>query len=193
MKPLSAIIVAAVAALALLSACSSEDDKPDSIADLATEAPSVSDQPQATEAPTAQPTAEVTDPPEQDLLNLTLGETAQIGDAQVTANSWRTDPGSEFLKPDAGKKWIVVDVTVVNTGEDEYNLSSLLQMSIRDSEGREHSDIAFAETSGSLDGTIAIGDSLRGETAIEVPDTATGLQFVFGQSFGSEQARWNLP
>jgi hypothetical protein len=146
-----------------------------------------------TEAPTAEPTPEVTEPPEQDNLNLAVGQTAQIGDAQVTVHSWRIDPGSEFLKPDADKQWIVVDATVVNTGDDEYAMSTLLQMSIRDSDGREHGTPALgAETSGSLDGVIPPGQNLRGEVAIEVPATSTGLQFVFGQSFGGEQARWNL-
>jgi len=175
-------------ALLAVAACSEETADVTSTANPSPDAA-------ATDGPTDQPTTEATtteSPAEPDVLNLEIGATADIGDASVTVNSWRLDAGTEFFKPDADKQWVVVDVTVENTGDDEYNISSLLQMAIRDSEGREHRDIAFADTSGSLDGTIPAGQTLRGENATEVPAGATGLQFVFKQSFGSEQARWKL-
>lgn len=127
-----------------------------------------------------------------DVLNLNIGDTAEIGDARVTVHAFRMDTGSEVFAPDPGKAWIVVDVSVENTGDDEYNISSLLQTAIRDAENREHDDSALVETSGDLDGSIPAGDILRGERAIEIPADATGLQFVFKQAFGNEQARWNL-
>lgn len=150
---------------------------------VSTSTPDVTGEP-ATEAPPTEAAP--------DVLNLKVGDTAQIGDARVTVHSSRMDPGSEFSKPEIGKAWIIVDATVENTGDDEYNLSSLLQTAIRDSADREHDDLAFAETSGSLDGAIPSGQPLRGERAYEIPADATGLQFVFKQAFGSEQARWNL-
>jgi hypothetical protein len=55
-----------------------------------------------------------------------------VGDAQITFNTWREDPGGEFLKPAQGSKWVVVDLTVENTGDDEYAMSTLLQMQMRD-------------------------------------------------------------
>lgn len=126
------------------------------------------------------------------VLNLSLGDTAKVGDAQVTANSFRLDAGGEFLKPDPGNIWIIVDVTVVNAGDDAYNLSSLLQTAVRDADGREY-DVAFGpDLRGGLDGSITAGDMLRGEVGFEVPDPGTGLQFVFKQAFGAQQARWNL-
>ncbi|KKL80662.1 hypothetical protein LCGC14_2002570, partial [marine sediment metagenome] len=76
----------------------------------------------ATEPTEAPP--EPTEAPEQDNLNLTLGQTANVGDAEVTAHSFRLDSGGEFFAPDAGNVWIVVDATIVNTGDDEYNFSS---------------------------------------------------------------------
>ena len=156
----------------------------------ATEAPPAAQEEGDAEAPPAD--GEPTEAPAQDDLYLTLGQTANVGDAEVTAHSFRLDTGGEFLAPDPGNVWIVIDATVVNTGGDEYNLSSLLQMAIRDPEAREH-DIAFGpDLSGHLDGTILAGDRLRGEVAFEVPAGMTGLQFVFKQVLGSGQARWNL-
>ena len=145
----------------------------------------------ATEPTEAPP--EPTEAPERDDLNLTLGETAKVGDAEVTAHSFRLDSGGEFFAPDPGNVWIVVDATIVNTGDDEYNFSSLLQLVLRDTEGREY-DVTFGpDIISQLDGTILAADNLRGEVAFEVPEIAIpGLQFVFKQVFGSGQARWNL-
>lgn len=136
---------------------------------------------------------EATEPEEPDVLNLSIGDTAKVGDAEVTVHGFRTGTGNEIVSPAAGSVWIIVDATVRNTGDDAYNLSSLLQTAVRDSGGREY-DVTIGPTDlqGQLDGTIPPGDILRGEVAFEVPENATGLQFVFSQAIGEEQARWNL-
>jgi hypothetical protein len=134
------------------------------------------------------------EPAKPDALNLEVGNTAKVGDAEVTLNSYRLSRGDGTFGPDAGNIYVIVDVTVRNTGDDPYNLSSLLQTALRDPEGREHNlTIAIgADTQGQLDGTIPPGDILRGEEAFEVPEGSTGLQFVFSQALGDQQARWNL-
>lgn len=129
---------------------------------------------------------------EPEVLNLSIGDTAKVGDAEVTVHGFRTSTGSDISSPDAGNMWIIVDATVRNTGDDSYALSSLLQVSARDSEGREYSITVAPDLAGRLDGAIPPGDMLRGEEAFEVPEGATGLQFVFSQEFGTQQARWNL-
>lgn len=127
-----------------------------------------------------------------DVLNLSVGDTAKVGDAEVTVHGFRLDQGDEFFGPDEGNVWLVVDVTVINTGGNSYALSSVLQTAARDQEGREHG-IAFGpDLQGSLDGQIPPGDRLRGEIAFEVPTSQAGLQFVFKQAIGTAQARWNL-
>ena len=128
-----------------------------------------------------------------DVLNLSIGDTAKIGDAQVTVEGFRRSTGGDFFSPDPGNVWVIVDATVLNTGDDAYNISSILQTALRDGEGREYSLTIGPDLQGQLDGTIPPNDILRGETAFEVPENAVGLQFVFSQSFGSQQARWNLP
>ena len=178
-----------------------DDDADETVQDQGTPEPAITATatPEATEAPmptpeaTPTPTPEPTEAPEQDDLNLALGQTANVGDAEVTAHSFRLDSGGEFFAPDAGNVWIVVDATIVNTGDNEYNFSSLLQLAVRDTEGREY-DVTFGpDIASQLDGTILAGDNLRGETAFEVPEAALpGLKFVFKQVFGSGQARWNL-
>ena len=172
-----AIVVVIIVIVAILAVSLGDDD-----AEVVTTGPTVTLAPGETPSEDGEP----------DVLNLTVGDTARIGDAEVTVNSFRTSSGGEFLSPDAGNVWIIVDATVLNAGDDAYNISSLLQTALRDSEGREYSLTIGPDLEGQLDGTIPPGDILRGETAFEVPEGATGLQFVFTQSFGEQQARWNL-
>lgn len=149
----------------------------------------VSTGPTSTLAPgeTREPDAE-----KPDVLNLNIGDTAKIGDAQVTVEGFRRSTGGDFFSPDSGNVWIIVDATVLNTGDDAYNISSLLQTALRDGEGREYSLTIGPDLQGQLDGTIPPNDILRGETAFEVPENVVGIQFVFTTAFGSQQARWNL-
>lgn len=154
-------------------------------ADTATDGP--------TEVATDAPTDAPTDTPEPDVLNLSLGDTAEVGALRITANSFRTDPGGQLFQPDPGNVWVIVDVTVFNTRTDEtYLLSTLLEMAVRDSEGREYDEAFGADTTGSLGGNIQPSDQSRGELAFEVPIGATGLQFEYHEAFGGGAARWNL-
>lgn len=173
-------ILAVIIVIVVIAVVATQDDEAEVVTTI----------PTATLAPgqTAPPEAE-----QPDVLNLNIGDAAKVGDAEVTVHGFRSSTGGEFLSPDPGNVWIIVDATVKNTGDDPYNLSSLLQTAVRDGAGREY-DVTIGPTDlqGQLDGTIPPGDILRGETAFEVPADAQGLQFVFSQAFGEQQARWNL-
>ena len=198
--PVGALVIIIVI-IAVASSGGGDDDSGAAVQDPSTPEPAITATatPEATEEPISTPeaiptpTPEPTEAPEQDDLNLALGETAKVGDAEVTAHSFRLDSGSEFFAPDAGNVWIVIDATIVNTGDDEYNFSSFLQLALRDTEGREYDETFGPDIISQLDGTILAGDNLRGEVAFEVPEAVMpGLKFVFKQVFGSGQARWNL-
>jgi len=153
----------------------------------ASSGPSLMPEPTRTAEPSPTPRVAPT-PTEEARADLTH----QVGDARVTPNGWREDPGGQFFKPAGGYKWIVVDLTVENTGDDEYAMSTLLQMQMRDGEGRTYGIAIGPKLQGSLDVVIPVADKVRGEVAFEVPATATGLKFIFKQSFGTKQAMWNL-
>lgn len=153
------------------------------------ETPKASPTAKPTKTPKATATPKVTATPTEEPR---AGTAQQVGDARVTYNSWREDPGGQFLKPAEGSKWIVVDLTVENTGDDEYAMSTILQMQMRDAEGRTY-DIAIGpDLRGSLDVVIPVADKVTGEVAFEVPAAASGLKFIFKQSFGTKQAMWSL-
>ena len=96
-------------------------------------------------------------------MNLAVGDTAKVGDArEVTLYGVRFSSGESFLSPDQGNVYVIVDVGVRNTGDDEYNMSSLLQLAARDGDGREYNITFAGDTQGSLDGTILAAEGTQG-------------------------------
>jgi len=122
-----------------------------------------------------------------------IGATQKVGDAEVTVNGVRESQGNEYLRPGAGNKWVFVDVSARNTGSDPYTLSSVLQCRLRDSEGRDYFVIIGPPIAAPFDGMMPVEGAIEGEVPFEVPSSATGLVFVFGQVFGSGRASWSLP
>lgn len=118
-----------------------------------------------------------------------IGDIANIGAFALTVNGVTTPAGDQFSKPNAGNKFVVVDVTLENKGTKSENVSSMLQMSLKDSAGTQYKvDLmaVVASKGTSPDGELAVGEKLRGQVGFQVPENATGLVFVFDASiFGS--------
>jgi len=119
-----------------------------------------------------------------------IGTTQKLGDAEVTVHGVRESSGSDFFQPAPGNKYVIVDVSAKNVGDNPYSLSSLLQCKMRDSSGRNYTVTIGPDTTGSFNGTMQVGATIRGEVAFEVPTSATGLTFIFEQAFGTGQAFW---
>lgn len=140
------------------------------------------DSPAIVEAP-----AEIMGETNQEIFK--VGETVNIQNVNLTVNSISNPDGNEFTKPEDGKKFLVVDVTIENTSTEVQNISSLLQMSVKDGTGQEYA-VDFAATTivdgASPDGELAAGEKVRGQVGFQVPADAKGLVFVFDASvFGS--------
>jgi len=67
-----------------------------------------------------------------------VGETVQIETFNLTVNEVSSPAGDEFSKPDAGHKFVVVDVTIENKGTEAENVSSALQMWLKDPTGQRY-------------------------------------------------------
>lgn len=127
---------------------------------------------------------------EQKQQTFKVGDTIKLGDFQYTVHGIRELKGNEFLKPDAGKKWIAVEVTVENKGSEPQVVSSLLGFTLQDSEGYNYNITPVpVDLKGSLDGELAPGRKMRGEVSFEIPKDAKGLQLVIDANvFGLGQA-----
>lgn len=118
-----------------------------------------------------------------------IGDIIQIGSMTMTVNSVSNPTGDQYNQPESGKKFVVVDLTFENKGAESANISSMLQMSLKDATGQAYDvDISAEVASGgkSPDGEIAAGEKLRGQIGFQVPTDAKGFQFVYDASlFGS--------
>lgn len=118
-----------------------------------------------------------------------IGDAISIGDYVLTVNSTRTSNGDEFMKPDDGNIWYIIDATVENKSDEPVNISSLLMFTLSDSEGYSYDQTYVPDAKGSLDGELAPGRKMRGEIAYEVPESASGFELIFDADvWGSGQA-----
>lgn len=118
-----------------------------------------------------------------------VGEPIKMGGLIFTVNSVRDSKGGEFLGPEEGYIYKIVDVTLDNVGEESASISSLLMFSLNDTEGYKYDVTIATDTKGSVDGELQPGRKLRGELAFEVPEDVVGLELLFEPNvFGFGQA-----
>lgn len=138
--------------------------------------------------PTAAPTATVPPTPAGP-QTFKVGDIIQIGDSVLVVLGWSEVAGDKFSQPDAGQKFVAVDLLIVNSGAEPASISSMLQAALKDGTGQKYdTDLtaSLAAKKKGIDGSLAPGERLRGTAAYQVPTDATGLQFVFDASvFGT--------
>jgi hypothetical protein len=121
-------------------------------------------------------------PGEQAQQTFNVGDLVQLDKFAVAVNEVTNPPGDEYTKPDAGKKFVVVDVSVTNNDAGPAQISSVLQMKLKDSTGQVYDlDFLASTVSGGTtpDGELAPGETIRGQVGFHVPESAAGLVFVF--------------
>lgn len=122
-----------------------------------------------------------------------VGDHVTVGDTyMVTVNSVKASQGDDFIKPDAGNTFLVVDVTIKNTSSEEQDLSSLLQFSLKDSTGQKYTETITASGT-PPDGKLAAGDQVKGQITYEVPKSQHDFTLAFEADFlSSGQTFWDL-
>ena len=111
-----------------------------------------------------------------------LGDVISSGDMVITVLGWDLPSGTDFIQPEEGYHFIVVDVIVVNRGTHPRTLSSVTQMKIKDSTGQLYSEdlaASIVAAGSSPGGEISPGERMRGQVAYQIRNVAEGLQFVF--------------
>ena len=149
---------------------------------VATSAPPVDSGSQPQEQPTQVPAPVVQQ-------NYKVGDVVAIGDNVLVVLGWENVPASDFSAPDAGKKFVAVELLIVNKSQSAMSISTLLQMSMKDDTSQKYDADFMASMAiggSSVDGELAAGEKLRGKVGFQIPENAQGLQFVFDASvFGT--------
>lgn len=124
-----------------------------------------------------------------------IGEPAAVGDTVdyhgtvITLNGVRESEGDEYLKPQPGHTFKVVDITVKNNGQEPLVISSALSFSLTDSSDLNYT-VPITDDVKMLDGTIAPGGELTGEIPYEVKQGVKGLQLSYGDPMKEGRAIW---
>ena len=125
-------------------------------------------------------------PGETEQETYTIGESIEMNDILLTVNEVSIIAGDEFNTPSEGYKYLSLDLTLVNNSSNPINISSLLQMFVKDSQCRNFS-LDFMATSAagasSPDGEYAPGETIRGQVGYQVPADETQFVFSFDAGF----------
>jgi len=122
-----------------------------------------------------------------------VGDTVAYEATRLTVNSVRTSMGADYFTPDAGNEFVVLDITVANTGTEELNVSTFLQMSLKSDAGRSY-DTSFVGSSVldrefSQTNPIQPDSQRRGEIAFEAPRGLSPLYLVMDFDYFAEGDR----
>jgi hypothetical protein len=123
-----------------------------------------------------------------------VGEQIKIGDRfVVTVNSFKIGKSDNiYIKPKDGDKYVIVDVTIKNTLNDEQAVSSLMMFDLKDDEGQKYTE-TFLTGATPPDGKIAANDMLKGQLVYEVPTDKNRFTFSFiADWLSSGQTIWDL-
>lgn len=110
-----------------------------------------------------------------------IAETANIDDRKLTVNSIERNysTGNEYLKPEAGKEFVVVTITIENNGKDSINFNTF-DFKMQDSNGVQLTEDFSAVSDGKLNsGSLAAGGKVTGKIAYQVPQDDKGLKLLF--------------
>lgn len=125
--------------------------------------------------------------------SLKVGDPVTMGSLTHVLHGVRWDPGEEFMQPEEGKKYLVVDIELKNNSDKSESLSTMLMWKLLDSENRSADMAIGAKTNGSLDGELGPKRTLRGEIAYSVPNGQEKYELIFEPNiFGFGQAIYTI-
>lgn len=123
--------------------------------------------------------------------NLSIGDSYSKDGLIITLNEVRKEKGGEFDEAKNGE-FLVFNVSVLNNTNAEFNISSLLNFELKDSDGYPYSPTLLLEgTKSSVDGEVSPGDTLRGEIAYDAPDSKL-YEFHYSEVFAKGKGKWKI-
>ena len=111
-----------------------------------------------------------------------VGEEIEISGLVIQVLGVSYPSGSEIIKPKEGYKFVSVDVQLENQGESVQEITSIVQMYLKDNTGEKYTFHLGAQSiidSGLPDDELQPGERIRGQIGFQVPGDSAGLIFVF--------------
>lgn len=103
-----------------------------------------------------------------------LGEPIPCGNnLMLTLHDAYLYEGDSYYTPKEGYTFLVLDLEFQNTGSEDEAISSLMEMSVKDTDGREYNSYALTSKTPILpEGDISANEKVRGFLSFEVPKAA---------------------
>ena len=128
-----------------------------------------------------------------------ISETATVNDTRIKINSvTRVDQEcscvydgecQSYRRPE-NDYFLVIDLTIENTGSEELSISSMMSFDLKDSNGERGSYALLTESiSSQLDGQVMAGDLLKGQIAYDVKDSDV-FNFYYLDSLLDDQIKF---
>lgn len=126
--------------------------------------------------------------------SLTVGSTDDTSGFDVTllqlVDPWTST--NQFESPDAGNRFIAVELNMVNTTDEIRPFSTLLGMEVIDSLGQRWNPAFAGFDLPQLDGDVNPGSNIRGWQVFEVPADSTGLRLKVAGSLTASGIEFQL-
>lgn len=123
-----------------------------------------------------------------------VGQQVKAGNTWVvTINSAKTHAATDMDQPKSGDNYLVIDASFKNISSSEQDLSTLLQMSLKDSTGQKYTETITTFAQQPPDGKVAAGDVTRGQIVFEVPSAQKSFTLAFEADIvSSGQVIWDI-
>jgi hypothetical protein len=111
-----------------------------------------------------------------------VGEQIEISGLVIQVLGVSYPSGTDLVKPKEDYKFVSVDVQVENQGESVQEITSIVQMYLKDNTGEKYTFNLGAQAiidSGLPDDELQPGERIRGQIGFQVPVDTVGLIFVF--------------
>ena len=111
-----------------------------------------------------------------------VGEQIEISGLVIQVLGVSYPSGTDFVKPKVDYKFVSVDVQVENQGDSVQEITSIVQMYLKDNTGEKYTFHLGAQSiidSGLPDDELQPGERIRGQIGFQVPTDADNLIFVF--------------
>ncbi len=96
-------------------------------------------------------------------------------------------------QPKSGDTYLVIDASFKNVSSTEQDLSTLLQLSLKDATGQKYDETITTFAKQPPDGKVAAGDIVRGQVVYEVPSAQKAFTLAFQSDIvSSGQVIWDI-
>jgi len=98
-----------------------------------------------------------------------VGEPIELGDLIITVNSIRIAEKEEYEMLDEGYIFLLIDISLENTGIQELNINTYSNFRLVDKNGRNYETAWSEKAKGSIEGWLGAGRKIAGELCYGIP------------------------